>query len=254
MRGWYASNSSLKNCMALLSLKDKDMNLYLGLLLFIPLILILGFLLKKIFNVSFYQFLSPLLRYFPHPISWNPRTWWSSNFHIVQRGIMYRSKTLTPRALKRYIRIHRIKTILNIREADAAAPWYQNESAIARDNHITLVTVTLDERHLPTAQQLLAIGKVFETVSEKNPLLIHCKAGADRVGLVSALWVMERMYGSREAALRQLRIRYGHYRWHFPLMTHFVQLWYTIKKRNSRSSFETRVGIYQALLEKHEAE
>jgi len=43
-----------------------------------------------------------------------------------------------------------------------------------------------------------------------KPLLIHCKAGADRTGLASALYLGALEHQTRETAGWQLSILYGH--------------------------------------------
>jgi len=43
-----------------------------------------------------------------------------------------------------------------------------------------------------------------------KPLLIHCRAGADRTGLAAALYVAAISKGGEDAAEEQLSLRYGH--------------------------------------------
>ena len=52
-------------------------------------------------------------------------------------------------------------------------------------------------------QKLINIVK-----NAKKPILIHCKAGADRTGLVSALYLYS--IGDKNA-LKMLSLKYGHF-------------------------------------------
>jgi protein tyrosine/serine phosphatase len=46
-----------------------------------------------------------------------------------------------------------------------------------------------------------------------TPLLIHCKDGADRTGLASALYELTVVHKSPAIADTQLSFRYGHFPW-----------------------------------------
>jgi protein tyrosine/serine phosphatase len=52
--------------------------------------------------------------------------------------------------------------------------------------------------------------ELFEAV--EYPMLMHCKSGADRVGLMSVLYRHLKEGEPVERAIRQLSIRYGHVR------------------------------------------
>ena len=56
-----------------------------------------------------------------------------------------------------------------------------------------------------TIDQLISIFKVAP-----RPILIHCKAGSDRPGLVAAIWKVIVDGESKGLAAEQLSIRYGH--------------------------------------------
>jgi hypothetical protein len=73
----------------------------------------------------------------------------------------------------------------------------------------------ISSRRTVTARQIGDIFKIIEPALK--PLLVHCRAGADRAGLVAALYLFVEQGASAEDADRQLSIFYGH----FPL---FVEL------------------------------
>ena len=76
-------------------------------------------------------------RYYLLPASANPVTWFNDNFYVVEEGACYRSKTLSPHALKKYIDDYQIKTILNLREESGI--WYKKEKAIADSFGVALL-------------------------------------------------------------------------------------------------------------------
>jgi protein tyrosine/serine phosphatase len=71
----------------------------------------------------------------------------------------------------------------------------------------------LSSHRFVTRQQ---IGEVLGLVRDApKPLLVHCKAGADRTGLISALYRFAGEGVSADEADRELSLVYGH----FPYLT-----------------------------------
>ncbi len=52
--------------------------------------------------------------------------------------------------------------------------------------------------------------RVFDSI--EYPALMHCKSGADRAGLASALYLLLHKNAPVEEAIDQLHLRYGHVR------------------------------------------
>jgi len=151
-----------------------------------------------------------------YPTSWNPRTWFNKNFHVVDQGRCYRSKTLDKKSLEWVIKEHGIKTILNVREDDSSAQWYKDEIETAQKHGVELISVPLNGRATPSKQHIDSIVHVFQ--NSKSPLLIHCQAGADRTGFVAGLWEIVMNGSTLQKALKQLSIFRGHYQFVFPKM------------------------------------
>jgi len=66
----------------------------------------------------------------------------------------------------------------------------------------------LRSRALPPAEEFLAADALFRRL--EYPVLFHCKSGADRVGMMSALFLILHHGVPVRAAARQLSLRYGH--------------------------------------------
>ena len=56
-----------------------------------------------------------------------------------------------------------------------------------------------------------------------SPILIHCRAGADRTGEASAIYLMEYMDASREEALAALSFDYWHVEMFKPAKRYFIR-------------------------------
>ena len=53
---------------------------------------------------------------------------------------------------------------------------------------LTLHTVAMNDRRAPAAATLTDLIETFRRI--EKPFLVHCKSGADRAGLASAIWLM----------------------------------------------------------------
>ena len=102
-----------------------------------------------------------------------------------------------------------IRTVVNLRGASDTST-YALERAACRDAGLKLVDFRIRSRAAPSRAELLAARDLFETL--EYPILMHCKSGADRVGLMSALYLHARHGVPIEEARRQLSLRYGHIR------------------------------------------
>lgn len=134
---------------------------------------------------------------------------YQGNFHTVKEGAFYRSAQLSKDELQRAIREHKIRSVLNLRGAHPGQAWYDEELAMSQALGITHYDYGLSAHRFVTRQQ---IGEVLGIVRDApKPLLVHCKAGADRAGLVSALYRFAGEGVSADQADRELSLIYGHF-------------------------------------------
>ncbi|NLG41658.1 MAG: dual specificity protein phosphatase family protein [Phycisphaerae bacterium] len=129
------------------------------------------------------------------------------NFHTVEAGKLYRSAQLGKHTLKAVCQKMGIRTVVNLRGQNSGSSWYDDESACCAAIGVKLVNIPMESDEMPTREAMLELWDTFE--NGEYPMLVHCKAGADRTGGAVAIWRM--MEGeSRQAAARELSAAYGH--------------------------------------------
>jgi protein tyrosine/serine phosphatase len=138
---------------------------------------------------------------------------YQGNFHVVEAGILYRSAQPDTDELAAAARQHGIKSVLNLRGRNPGSYWYDEEIAASRELGLAHYDYSLSAKRVVTRQQ---IAEILDIVRQApKPLLIHCKSGADRAGLVSALYRFALAGATPEDADRELSLVYGH----FPYLT-----------------------------------
>ena len=130
-----------------------------------------------------------------------------SNLDQIAPGI-WRSNHPPAHRLRRYAEMG-IRTILNLRGAENTVPWKWEEKQCA-DLGLTLLDVRLDARRAPDPQAIRDALHHLRTA--ERPLLFHCKSGADRAGLVAALYLLVIAGRPMADARRMLSPRYLHFR------------------------------------------
>jgi protein tyrosine/serine phosphatase len=132
------------------------------------------------------------------------------NFHKVDKDV-YRSAQLFSYNLPYYLEKYQIKSILNLRKIrkEKNKNWYKDEVAIAKKMGVVRYDYAISDRREATIEQMDKIVSIIKAAPK--PLLIHCKAGADRTSLVSALY----LYAIKQDkdALKEISIIYGHFPW-----------------------------------------
>ena len=132
------------------------------------------------------------------------RLWWH-NMHQVDRD-MWRSNQPTPRRIKQAAKLG-IKTVINLRGPRSDGGWRLEAEACARHG-LQLVDFTVRSRAAPDKQMLHDTKALFDKID--SPALLHCKSGADRAGLMSALYLLMQKNRPVSEAAQQLSFRYLH--------------------------------------------
>jgi protein tyrosine/serine phosphatase len=136
------------------------------------------------------------------------RIWWH-NFAQVAPGV-FRSNQPDARRLAKY-KAQGINSVLNLR-GESKTPFFAYTQAGCAAAGLTLYTVSnLSARRAPDRDALLAVFEVFDKA--ERGLLIHCKSGADRTGLLSAFYLIDQCGETVATSRRHLSPRYLHIRW-----------------------------------------
>jgi protein tyrosine phosphatase (PTP) superfamily phosphohydrolase (DUF442 family) len=126
------------------------------------------------------------------------------NLHPVVEKKIYRSAQPTPWRLARLVERYGFKSVINLRGAKPHRAVYALEKRACESLGVALLDVSIFSRRIPDQKTLLALREAFERA--EYPVLMHCKAGADRSSLASALYLhWFEVVGIEEAARRQLR-------------------------------------------------
>lgn len=126
---------------------------------------------------------------------------------------IFRSAQLTAERLEQLLEEEEIDVVLNLRGINEGAPWYDAEKALLEELDIEYVSRGFGKNNPPTKKRFLKILDLLEEVNASGEeLLIHCRAGADRTGLISAITQIH-LYGysvdqAMEESLKQFR--FGH--------------------------------------------
>jgi len=128
-----------------------------------------------------------------------------TNLYQIAPGV-WRSNQPGPGRLKRYSDMG-IRTVLNLR-GNAKHAHYLFEQEACDELGLTLINLSLGARQAPGRDKLLDLIDLFERM--EKPFVMHCKSGADRAGLASAIYLLTQEGASPEAALAQLSPRYLH--------------------------------------------
>lgn len=130
-----------------------------------------------------------------------------SNRHAID-GRVWRSAQPAPHHIRAFSR-RGIRTIVNLR-GERLCGSYWLESAACERYGIKLVNFQVRSRAAPTRDEVRRASDLFRTID--YPILMHCKSGADRAGLMSVLYAHLQQGLPMTEAMKQLSLRYGHVR------------------------------------------
>lgn len=124
------------------------------------------------------------------------------NWGVIQGNQIYRSKKLSTEVLHNRVLKHKIRSILCLSSCT------DEERAYAKISNINYFYQPMSMTEISQDE----LEKVVQTLkTAPKPLLIHCRAGADRTGLAAALYFYEIEKKSIEVSRRKgLRFKYNH--------------------------------------------
>ena len=122
---------------------------------------------------------------------------------------VYRSNYPTSARIKRLKR-QGVNTILSLRgQFDGAFNALERDAC--ESHGVALTFVPLGAREAPKARRILDLLKTFQEID--RPFLLHCKSGADRASLASAIYLIAIEGKSVAEARKMFSIRFIHFKW-----------------------------------------
>ena len=120
------------------------------------------------------------------------------NLHCVT-PLIYRSAQPSREGLRNLAKIG-VKTVINLRRT-------MDDSQLDAGTGLKLIHIKITTRHVTDdngAKIVLAL-QVLRDAQSNGPVLLHCTHGADRTGMIIALWRMLEQGWSRAEALDELQ-------------------------------------------------
>lgn len=141
-------------------------------------------------------------------------TWWAiegdGNVHVLVPEVAIRSAEPSADRLQAMKQRFGLRSVVNLRGKNDGKPWYDEEVHASQALGLQHFDVALSAQHELSPAQIDAVLAMIERAPK--PVLIHCNAGSDRTGLISAAWLYAHG-SSKEEAEAQLALRYGHFPW-----------------------------------------
>lgn len=147
----------------------------------------------------------------------------TKNFYTVDDGKLYRSAQLSDHELYEIIQKYQIKTVLSLRGYPPKKILWHNtdETENLPKLGIHFVPIDLEDSYYPSKEDTQRIVHILE--EGPYPILVHCRVGTDRTGMVSAMYEKFILNKPTEEALEQLRFKYWHASYFRPAMSQFLR-------------------------------
>lgn len=159
--------------------------------------------------------------------------YYNNNFHEIITGELYRSAQPDYQLITYLWKNYKIKSIINLRGESKEQPWYQEEEQITKKLGIHLMNFRMSAFRELTTKEINTLIEMMK--NSPKPLLIHCKGGADRTGLASALYLMTIVSDSASQAENQLSFIYGYLPLLYPKKQAMQSTFTKVKKLYTRS-------------------
>jgi len=124
------------------------------------------------------------------------------NFNAVQKGKLYRSGQPGKLQLERWIRKYHLKTIIVLKPI-----LRRYEVEIVKRYGVTLYHIPFGTNRGPSEKQW---GRILALLTDEQnfPLLYHCHSGADKTGIITAMYRVEVQHWPLSKAMLEMDLHY----------------------------------------------
>lgn len=137
------------------------------------------------------------------------RVLFGSNLHELVPGQIIRGAQPTANLLEELTARRGLRAVINLRGIGDGQDWYEKEAEACQRLGLSLENLTFAATRLPSTVELQRLLDILEHAP--RPLFVHCRRGADRTGLVSAVVLLSETDMPYAEARRALGLRYGHW-------------------------------------------
>jgi protein tyrosine phosphatase (PTP) superfamily phosphohydrolase (DUF442 family) len=137
------------------------------------------------------------------------------NLHTVITGQVYRGAQPTPELVEELAKNYGVRTIINLRGCGLPNAWYAKETEAVQRLGLNQEDICFSALRLPSSMELRRLVDVLDKA--QYPIYLHCRRGADRTGLASAILMLLQPDGTVQKpspslgeARSQLGLWYGH--------------------------------------------
>jgi protein tyrosine/serine phosphatase len=118
------------------------------------------------------------------------------NLHRVEDNF-FRSAQPSAQGFKSLATLHGVRTVVSLRA-------FNSDEALARGLDLRLVRFPIHTWNIKRADAVAAL-QTLRRASREAPVLLHCQHGADRTGLIAALYRILYQGWSKDAALDEMQ-------------------------------------------------
>lgn len=131
------------------------------------------------------------------------------NFHTVIPRELYRCAQPSEGDLERLVRDYGVRTVVNLRGRLDGADWYEEESRACQRLGVSNEVLTMSATRLPARHEVRRLIEILDRA--ERPIVLHCRQGADRTGLATAIAMLLRDNVAYADAKASLGLRCGHW-------------------------------------------
>jgi hypothetical protein len=172
------------------------------------------------------------------------------NFHETTAGEWYRGAQMSESQLAARIRENDIRSVLRlVGTEDSNREDYESDVAATDATGAELLVAKLPTSRLPYRSELATLFEQLDRIARDaslRPVLVHCKQGSDRTGLVTVIWLHDYRGMALEQAREQLAFfPYMHFAaGHADAMGEFLNRYEAYAQKNPGASIKGWVRSY----------